>query len=164
MRVWIYPGSFDPFTLGHVNVAKRAAALCDELVVSVMVNKSKQAVFSAEERADMTARSLKGIPNIRVIHYGGLLVDLMKECGASAVVRGLRSESDYRYEAEMAAANVLLDPDYEAILFPCRPDLVYISSGIVREVASFGGNIRGMVSGEIADEVLRKLRRREPQE
>ncbi len=158
MKVWIYPGSFDPFTLGHVNVARRAAALCDKLIVSVMINKKKQGAFSIDERVEMARKSLKGETNIEVIHYDGLLVDLMEEKGATAVVRGLRSESDYRYEAEMAAANSLLDPNYEAILFPCRPDLVFISSGIVREVASFGGDISGMVSEEIIDEVSAKLK------
>lgn len=158
MKVWIYPGSFDPFTLGHVNVARRAAALCDKLIVSVMINKKKQGAFSIDERVEMARKSLKGETNIEVIHYDGLLVDLMKEKRATAVVRGLRSESDYRYEAEMAAANSLLDPNYEAILFPCRPDLVFISSGIVREVASFGGDISGMVSEEIIADVSAKLK------
>lgn len=163
MKVWIYPGSFDPFTLGHVNVAKRAAALCDKLIVSVMINKAKKGAFTIEERVEMTKKSLDNVPNIEVIHYDGLLVKLMKECGATAVVRGLRSESDYRYEAEMAAANSLLDPNYEAILFPCRPDLVFISSGIVREVASFGGDISSMVSENIVQEVCEKLRAKSTQ-
>ncbi len=159
-RVWIYPGSFDPFTLGHKNVAMRAARLCDELIVSVMVNRAKQGVFSEEERVDMARKTLRGVPGVRVISDDGLLVKLMQREGALAVVRGLRSESDFRFEAELYAANKLLDQKYEVLLFPCRPDLAFTSSSIVREVASFNGDISGMVDAQIVDQIRQKLEKK----
>ncbi|MDO5733192.1 MAG: pantetheine-phosphate adenylyltransferase [Eubacteriales bacterium] len=158
MTTWIYPGSFDPFTLGHANIAERAARLCDQLYVSVLINHEKPGVFSRQERLELARKSLEAYENIHVILYEGLLIDLVKETQAACVVRGLRSESDFRYEAEMAAANRMLYPDYEVLLLPCRPDLAFTSSGIVREVARFGGDISSMVPAAIVEDVKQKFK------
>ena len=113
MKTFIFPGSFDPFSLGHIDIAKRASRLCDKLVVAVMINRAKNSLFTVEERVEMAKICLKDVPNIEVISRESLLVDVYRELGASAVVRGLRSESDFRYEAEMNAANTLMFPDYQ---------------------------------------------------
>lgn len=157
MKRFIYPGSFDPFTNGHADIARRAARLCDELVVAVLHNRSKQPVFPLDERVAMASRVLADLPNVRVEGFEGLMVDFYRRCGATAVVRGLRSESDFRYEAEIAAANRILHPEFESILLPCRTDLAFTSAKIVREVASLGGDIRGMVPAAIAGDVARRL-------
>lgn len=157
MKIFIYPGSFDPFTNGHMDIARRSARLCDKLVVAVLINQSKTSAFSAEERVDMAVRSLAEIKNIEVVSFDGLLVELYRQLGASAVVRGLRSESDFRFEAEIAAANKLMLPEYETFLMPSRIDLAFTSSSIVREVASYGGNITGMVPAEILSLVKTRL-------
>ena len=157
MKTIIFPGSFDPFSLGHADIARRAAKLCDRLLVAVMLNRGKHPLFSIEERVDMVRQCLKDVPNIEVIAYNRLLVDLFLESGAVAVVRGLRSESDFSNEAEMSAANRLLLPAFDSILLPCRIDLVYTSSSIIKEVASYGGDISAMVSPEIVDFVKTRI-------
>lgn len=156
----IFPGSFDPFSLGHVDIARRASLLCDRLVVAVMRNRAKNTVFSLEERVEMAKICLSDMPGVEVIPYDRLLVELYREMNASAVVRGLRSESDFRNEAEMAAANRFLCKDYEVILLPCKIDLAYTSSTIIREVAYYGGDISGMVVPAIADRVMSRLQER----
>jgi pantetheine-phosphate adenylyltransferase len=160
MRVLIYPGTFDPFTNGHVDIARRAARLCDLLVVAILTNSSKQPYFSVPDRVRMANLSLQGIPNIEVESFGGLLVDLYRQKKAMAVVRGLRSESDFRFEAEIAAANKLLLPDYETCLLPCRIDLAFTSASIVREVASYGGNISGMVPAPVVEMIMQKMEKK----
>jgi pantetheine-phosphate adenylyltransferase len=155
----IYPGSFDPMTNGHADIARRAARLCDHLVVAILTNSSKKTSFSVEDRVEMARLALKDLPNVSVEHFSGLLVDLYRSKQACAVVRGLRSESDFRFEAEMAAANKLLHADYETCLLPCRIDLAFTSSSIVREVASYGGDISGMVPAVILDKINQQMRR-----
>lgn len=159
MRTMIYPGSFDPMTNGHADIARRAARLCDHLVVAILTNSSKKTSFSVEDRVEMARLALKDLPNVSVEHFSGLLVDLYRSKQACAVVRGLRSESDFRFEAEMAAANKLLHADYETCLLPCRIDLAFTSSSIVREVASYGGDISGMVPAVILDKINQQMRR-----
>lgn len=158
MSTFLYPGTFDPFTNGHVDIARRSAGLCDKLIVAVLTNKGKKPSFSVSERRQMAEDALRDLPQLEVLSYDGLLVDLYKKVGADAVVRGLRSESDFRFEAEIAAANKLLLPEYETILLPCRIDLAFTSSSIVKEVASHGGNISGMVPAIIIERVMDRLR------
>lgn len=159
MRTFVYPGTFDPFTNGHLDIARRAATLCDWLVVLVMSNANKHPVFSLQERCELVKRCLQDQPNVSVERYDGLLTEYMKQSGASACIRGLRSESDFRYEAEMVAANRLLMPGFESILLPCRPDLAFTSSSIVREVAAYHGDISGMVPSAIQEDVFDRLKR-----
>ena len=144
-------------TNGHVDIIRRATGLCDLLVVAILSNREKKTVFTADERVEMVKTALKNKKGVEIVKYDGLLVDLYRMKRASAVVRGLRSESDYRFEAEMAAANKLLLPEYETFLLPSRIDLSFTSSSIVREVAAFGGNISRMVPESIADFVVNRL-------
>lgn len=160
MKTMIFPGSFDPFSLGHVDIARRAARLCDRLLVAVMNNRAKNPIFTTEERVYMAQACLKDMTGIEVLSYDRLLVDLFREKNACAVIRGLRSESDFRNEAEMAAANRLLLPEFETILLPCRSDLAYTSSSIIREVAYYGGDISGMVSPAISEYVNKRIQER----
>ena len=157
MRILIYPGTFDPFTNGHVDIARRAARLCDSLVVAILTNSSKQPYFSTADRIRMARLSLEGLDNILVEGFDGLLVDFFRQKKACAVVRGIRSESDFRFEAEIAAANKLMLPEYETCLLPCRMDLAFTSSSIVREVASYGGDISGMVPSPVVEMILQKM-------
>ena len=162
MTVFIYPGSFDPFTNGHYDIARRAARLCDLLIVAVLTNSSKQSSFTVEERVSMARTALKDIPNVAVESFAGLLVDFFSQKKATAVVRGLRSESDFRFEAELAAANKLLLPTYETCLLPCRIDLAFNSSSIVREVAAYGGDISNMVPPALIPLIVERLRKADP--
>ncbi|NLZ56549.1 MAG: pantetheine-phosphate adenylyltransferase [Clostridiaceae bacterium] len=157
MEILVYPGSFDPITIGHVDIARRAAKLCETLYVVIMRNPSKKTAFSPEERAWMAEVSLKPYHNIKIDINSGLLVDYVRQKKACAVVRGLRSESDFRFEAEMAAANRLLYSDYETIMLPCSANLGFTSSSIVREVAAYGGDISGMVPFEVRDYIAEHL-------
>lgn len=157
MKILLFPGSFDPFTRGHRDIARRAAKVCDKLYVAVMENSAKKTVFTLEEREELVKRSLTNYDNIEVISSTGLLVDLYKQLDCCAVVRGIRSESDFRYEAELALANRLLCPEYDCLLLPCRDDMSLISSTIVKEVGHYGGDISKMVPSEIVDTVKDKL-------
>jgi pantetheine-phosphate adenylyltransferase len=160
MRTLIYPGTFDPFTNGHVDIARRAARLCDHLIVAILTNSSKEPCFGAADRVLMARLSLQNLTEaakITVESFDGLLVDLYKARHADAVIRGLRSESDFRFEAEIAMANKLMLPEYETCLLPCRIDLAFTSASIVREVASYGGDISGMVPPPILDLVRQRL-------
>ncbi len=157
MKILLFPGSFDPFTRGHRDIARRASKVCDKLYVAVMENNAKDALFTIEEREELVRLSLANYDNIEVISSSGLLVDLYKQLGCCAVVRGIRSESDFRYEAELALANRLLCPEYDCLLLPCRDDMSLISSSIVKEVGHYGGDISKMVPAEIYNIVKDKL-------
>ena len=159
MKVMLFPGTFDPFTRGHRDIVRRASKLCDKLVVAVMENSAKTPLFTPDERVDLVQRSLagEGLENVEVMKWGGLLVELYKKLDCCASVRGIRSESDFRYEAELALANRLLYSGYDAILLPCRDDMSLISSSIVKEVGYYGGDISKMVPAEIIDTVNEKF-------
>lgn len=161
MKIFIYPGTFDPFTNGHVDIARRAILICDKLYVAILTNSTKKVAFTVQERLEMAKISLTGIENVEVEAFDGLLVDYFKIKNANAIVRGLRSESDFRYEAELCAANKLLFPTFEAVLLPCRMDLAFTSSTIVKEVARYGGDVSGMVAKDIAQFIREKLKRTE---
>ena len=159
MTSLLFPGSFDPFTRGHRDIARRAAKICDKLYVVVMNNSKKTYLFSLDERVDMAKKVLAEYGNIEVLGSDGLLVDIFKDLGCNAVVRGIRSESDFRFEAEMALANRMLNSDYDVTLLPCRDDLSLISSSIVKEVGSYGGDISQMIPAQIVDTVNERLRK-----
>ncbi|MBR5387102.1 MAG: pantetheine-phosphate adenylyltransferase [Clostridiales bacterium] len=159
MTSLLFPGSFDPFTRGHKDIARRASKICDKLYVVVMNNSKKNYLFSLEERVDMAKTVLAEYENIEVLGSDGLLVDIFKDLGCNAVVRGIRSESDFRFEAEMALANRMLYSGYDVTLLPCRDDLSLISSSIVKEVGSYGGDISKMVPAQIVETVNERLRK-----
>ena len=156
----IYPGSFDPITLGHVDIIKRAAEKFDVLYVGVLVNSSKNPLFSIENRVSMIKEVLKDIPNVEVISFDGLLVDYCKNNGIKTIVRGLRAITDFDYELQIAQTNRLLANDIDTVFLATGLEYSYLSSSIVKEVASYGGDISKSVPSCICDMVLEQARRK----
>ncbi len=162
MRIGIYPGSFDPVTRGHLDIIDRAARLVDELVIGVLVNSSKKPLFSMEERVDFIRRVTKNIPNITVEAYDGLLVEFAKSRNASVLVRGLRAVTDFEYELQIAQTNHKLDSSIDTVFLTNSVEYSYVSSSIVREIASYGGDIRQFVPECIVDDIYKKVGRKQP--
>lgn len=148
----IYPGSFSPPTLGHLDIILRASKLFDELVVAVMSQAEKQYLFSPQARLEMLRQVTGGISNVRVVSDQGLLVDLVRRENADVVVRGLRNGADLTFEAQMAQANRCIG-GVETLFMSCRPEYSMISSTIVRDCASHGAPIDSMVPGEIVEKI-----------
>lgn len=161
MRLAICPGSFDPITKGHLDIIRRASKLFDQVTVLVSVNAEKNAAFSVEERIDMIKISTKGFPNVTVDFFDGLLVDYVKSVGACAIVKGLRAISDFEYEFQMALANKQLYDQAETVFFTTSAENMYLSSSLVRQIASFGGDVSGSVPEEIVDIIKKRLCKRE---
>ena len=149
MKTALYPGSFDPVTRGHMDIIARASRLCDTLVVAVMHNPDKRGAMDVQARMQALALACAGIPNVRVIAHGGLLVDCAREQGADAVIRGVRPLGDFDTEFQMAQVNRALG-GVETLLMTTSPAYASISSSTVRQIASFGGAIEEMVPGEAA--------------
>lgn len=145
MTTVLFPGTFDPIHYGHINIARRAAHLFDNVVVAVYSRGQKNIVFSAEERLDMAKEALSSIKNISVTTYTGLTVKFAKKVGANAIVRGLRVFSDFEYEFRMALANNRLDPDIDVIALITSEEHTFLSSTTVREIAALGGDVSSMV-------------------
>lgn len=146
----IYPGSFDPVTNGHVDMIRRAASIFDELIVGVLDNRAKTPLFLLDERVKMLEEVCSNYSNVKIISYEGLLVDFAKENKASVIVRGLRGVSDFEYELLMAQTNKELSDGIETVFLPTSLGYSYISSSTVKEVASYGGDIRKFVPEFIA--------------
>lgn len=157
MRRAIYPGSFDPVTLGHLDIIERAAALVDELVVGVLVNRSKTPLFSVDERVTMIRNVCSHIPNVRVEAFSGLLVDFATKCDARLIVRGLRAITDFEYELQMSQTNRVLRGDIDTIFLTTGLEYAYISSTTVREVAYFGGDVSRFVAPCVAEMIRQKM-------
>jgi pantetheine-phosphate adenylyltransferase len=155
MRSAVCPGSFDPVTNGHLDVFARAAALADEVVVAVMKNQSKSGMFSVEERLEILREVVAPYGNIRVDTFDGLLVDYCRANGIVAIVKGLRAVSDFDYELQMAQMNYRL-AGVETLFVSTNPTYSYLSSSLIKEVASYGGDISGLVP----DTVLKRVQRR----
>lgn len=160
MRIFVYPGSFDPVTNGHLDIIDRAAKLCDKLIVAVLVNRSKAPAFTMEERVSFLEQVLGGKDNVEVIPFSGLLVDFMKKHNATTVIKGLRAVSDFEYEFQMALLNKNLDPEIETLFMMTNIKYSYLSSSAVKEIASYGGNIRDLVPEQIVDQIYEKLRKK----
>lgn len=159
MRIGIYPGSFDPATLGHLDIIRRAARLFDKLIVAPMINGEKQSSFTMDEKVDFLRRMTKDIPNVEVESFSGLLADYVKEKNASAIVKGLRAVSDFEYEFQMALANKKLNRDVDTVFLMTEQKYLFLSSTIVRDIARHGGDITGFVSEEIREDIMKKLDR-----
>ena len=153
----LYPGSFDPVTLGHVDVARRAARLFDKVVVGVYATPSKQLLFDTDERIDLFRQAVADIPNVEVTHFQGLVVRFAQEIDANTIVRGLRSGSDFEYEFDMAFMNRRLAPEVDLVSFMTSLDYMFLSSSLIKEVAMLGGDIRGMVPPHVVDAVNSKF-------
>ena len=158
-RVGAYPGSFDPLTLGHLSIIRRAARLVDRLVVGVATNPSKSPLFTLEERVATVARETAGFGQVDVVPFRGLAVDFAHAHGAAVLVRGLRSATDLDYEAQMAGMNAQLAPDVETLFLLAEPALQPIASSLVRDVARLGGDVSAFVTPAVRDEVTARLAR-----
>ena len=156
MKTAIYPGSFDPVTLGHIDVIKRASKLFDHLIIGVLNNRAKTPLFSVEERVKMLEEVTKDIPNVEVKSFAGLTVDFAKECGANTVVRGLRAITDFEYELQMAQTNRVLEPEVDTTFLITSLEYAYLSSTVVKEVAAFGGDIHKFVPDFVEKEIRAK--------
>ncbi|AVL26559.1 MULTISPECIES: pantetheine-phosphate adenylyltransferase [Nocardia] len=150
------PGSFDPVTNGHIDVFTRAAAQFDEVVVTVMINKNKQGMFSVDERMEMLRESTAHLPNVRVESWYGLLVDFAKEQNVTAIVKGLRDATDFGYELQMAQMNKKLS-GVETFFIATNPAFGYLSSSLVKEVAAFGGDVVDMLPPSVHKRLLARL-------
>ena len=157
-RICVYPGSFDPVTVGHLDVIERAAGLFDEVIVAVMHNVNKRGCFPVEQRMALIERAAAQIPNVRVDKWDGLLVDYVRKSGACAVVRGLRAVSDFESEMTMAQVNAQLLPGMETVFLMSRPEHACISSSVVREAATFGADVSAFVPAGIAGDVAEHFR------
>ena len=153
----LYPGSFDPVTVGHVDVAARAAKLFDKVVISVYETPSKDLLFTTEERVELLAQACRHLPNVEVIKFQGLVVRCAKDVNAGVIVRGLRSGSDFEYEFDMAFMNRRLEPDVDLVCFMTSQDYMFVSASLLREVAKLGGDIREMVPPNVAEAVYEKF-------
>lgn len=152
----IYPGSFDPITMGHLDIIERSSKLFDEVVVAVLVNINKRPMFSPEERVEMIRDALAW-PNVRVDTFEGLLVDYASRKGAQAIVRGIRAVSDYEYELQMALMNRRLDPSVETVFLMAAEAYSYLSSGLIKEVFKLGGSIAGLVPEPVERRMKEKV-------
>jgi pantetheine-phosphate adenylyltransferase len=158
MKVAVYPGTFDPVTLGHVDIIRRGAHLVDKLVVGVTTNPSKEPMFSVAERLAMVRREVSGIPgNIEVIEFDSLLMDFAEAQGATAILRGLRAVADFEYEFQMAGMNQQLNDDIETVFLMADVSLQPIASKLVKEIARYGGCIDKFVTPAVAEDVRRHL-------
>ena len=157
MVVALYPGSFDPVTVGHVDIVARASALFDEVVVSVYDTPSKSLLFTTNERVELLERACEHLPNVRVIKYSGLTIRFARDIGAEVIVRGLRSGVDFEYEFEMAFMNRKLEPRVDLVCFMTSQDYMFVSSSLLKEVAKLGGDIREMVPPNVADALYAKF-------
>ncbi len=156
-RIAVVPGSFDPVTLGHIDIIRRAAALFDRVIVLVVINPVKNTSFTPEERVELIRRSTAEIPGVEVDLFKGLLVDYVRSKGAVAIVKGLRAMSDFEYEFQMALINKKMLPYAETVFLTTGQNNLYLSSSLVKNVAMFGGDISDLVPRQIHDDVVARL-------
>ena len=155
----IYPGSFDPLTNGHLSLIQRGLKIFDGLVVAVANNPAKKPLFSLEERQALIRETVGDDPRVEVDHFDSLLVDYAKKRGIHTVLRGLRAVSDFEYEFQLANMNSKLDPDFESVFVMTGQDYFYVTGSLVREVASYGGDVSGLVPPNVATGLARKFGR-----
>ena len=159
MKNAIYPGSFDPVTLGHIDIIRRSAELFDHLIIAVLKNSPKKALFTVEERVHMLKEVTKDIPNTEVLSCGGLTVEFARECGAHALVRGLRAVTDFEYELQLAQLNRVIAPEIDTVFLTTNLKYAYLSSSSVKEVAAYGGDISSFVTPYVEERVHEKFQR-----
>jgi len=155
----IYPGSFDPLTNGHLDLIERSLRLVDELVVAVVTNPAKTALFTDDERVEMIREATRHLREIEIVVFDGLLVDLTARIGASAIIRGLRAVSDFEYEFQMALMNRKLREEVETVFLMPHEAYSYISSRLIKEVAGHGGSVTGLVPPGVEQRLRKKLHR-----
>ncbi len=156
----IYPGSFDPLTLGHVDIIQRGSALFDSIIVAVLRNVEKSPLFTVEERLQMIKHTFRDRPNVEADSFSGLLVDYASSRKATTIVRGIRAISDFEYEFQMALMNRRLAPTIETVFMMPAQEYSYVSSKLVKEVASLGGDVSGLVPDGVLTKLVERVRRR----
>ena len=159
MRRAIYPGSFDPVTFGHIDMKERSAKVVDELVVAVLINSAKKPLFSVKERVSMLEEIAGHIPNIRITSFHGLLIDYAREVDASIIIRGLRAVTDFEYELQIAQTNRIVNSEIDTLFLTTSLEYAYLSSTIVKEVASYGGDISHFVPEQLIERIYAKYSR-----
>ena len=159
-RVGVYPGTFDPMTLGHLDIIRRGVHLVDRLVIGITTNPSKEPMFTVEERLDMVRREIDGLPGVSVVEFDSLLMDFAEREGASLILRGLRAVADFEYEYQMAGMNQQLNDDIETVFLMADVSLQPIASRLVKEIAVYGGCIDKFVTPAVAADVAAKLGRK----
>lgn len=155
-RIAVYPGSFDPLTRGHEDLIRRSLTLADRLIVAVAMNLGKQPLFTVEERLEMLRAAAGEDPRVSFQSFDGLLAEFAKKVGATIIVRGLRAVSDFEFEFQLANMNRRLSPELETVFMMTGEDYFYISSNLVREVASFGGDVEGTVPPNVLEKLKAK--------
>ena len=155
----ICPGSFDPVTLGHLDIITRASKMFDKVLVAVLVNSGKHPTFSTEERMELLREATAELGNVEVVSFAGLLAEYCKNSGVRTIVKGLRAVSDFEYEFQMALANKKLNPDLETMFLTADADSTFLSSSMVREIGSMGGDISNFVPACVHDRIIAKLRK-----
>lgn len=156
-RIAVYPGTFDPITLGHEDIVRRAADLFDEVIVAVAGSTNKKTLFNLDERVALAKSVFEYADNIRVVGFSGLLMQFVQDQGAKMVIRGLRAASDFEYEFQLAGMNRKLYPQFETLFLTPSEQFMFISSSLVREVAVLGGNVHAFVSPTVDDAIIAKL-------
>lgn len=156
-RIAIYPGTFDPITLGHVDLAERASEVFATIIVAIAASPAKQPMFTLEERLEMAKTSLSHIENKEIIGFDGLLIDCMRKTGSRVVVRGLRAVSDFEYEFQLAAMNRRLDPTIETIFLTPSENFTFLSASMVKEIATLGGNVSQFLHPMVHDKLQRSI-------
>ena len=156
MKRVVCPGSFDPITFGHLDIVERASSIFDEVVIAVMVNKTKQTLFTVEERMEMTKEVTKKFPNVKVDSWSGLLVDYCKKNDISIIVKGLRAVTDFDYELQMSQINLQLQ-GVETLFISTAPAHSFLSSSLVKEIASHGGDVSSYIPAELLERLKDRL-------
>ena len=157
MNKAIYPGSFDPVTLGHLDIIERTSKMFDRVIIGVLNNKSKSPLFSVEERVNMLKEVTANLPNVDVQSFEGLLIDFVRKNDARVIVRGLRAITDFEYELQMAQTNRVIAPEVDTIFLTTNLRYSYLSSSIVKEIAEFDGEISAFLHPAVAEKVREKL-------
>ena len=158
MSTAIYPGSFDPITFGHIDVIRRASLIADRLIVGVLNNSAKVPLFSVEERIALIKRAVSDLPNVEVKSFSGLTVQFARQEGASFMVRGLRAVTDFEYELQLSQTNRKLAGDVDTVFLSTNLKYAYLSSSIVKEVASYGGDISEFIPDYVAEKIHEKIK------
>jgi len=157
MVLAVYPGTFDPLTYGHMDIIERAAALFGKLIVGIYENPSKQPLFSLDQRVKLVKEAVTGVPNVHVKAFQGLTVDFIRQIGGRVMIRGLRANSDFEREFEMALMNRKLAPDVELLCLMTSSQYQFLSSSLIKEVAKLGGSLEGMVPPHVAAALREKF-------
>ncbi len=153
------PGSFDPVTIGHLDIITRASKMFNKVIVVVASNSSKHSSFTPEERVGLIEKCIHNLDNVSVVHFGGLLADYAAQTGATAIIKGLRAMSDFEYEFQMALTNKKLNPNVETLFLTTAAENMYLSSSMVKQIASMGGDISSFVPEVIMQDIINRIKK-----